>query len=161
MYNISSSVINGTDITLILPPGVNYEAGSISSSTVTESNISNLNRPVFKSGKLLLAQSYTFRVALVADCRLLYKLGGSYQPQIDIRVDYTGNFDLGSSLPFAPNVPSPILSSVTNRTYTGDVGSYFIRKYTIKNFKALPNAKDSDYAFDASKFPGVEIIDLR
>ncbi|WP_246202834.1 LolA family protein [Fulvivirga lutimaris] len=33
--------------------------------------------------------------------------------------------------------------------------------YTIKNFKANPNASDADFAFDASKYPGVEIIDLR
>jgi len=138
VYNISSSVISAGDITLILPPGVNYIAGSLNSSTVTESNLSNLNKPIFKSSKLLLAQYYNFRVRLKADCKLLYKLGGSYQPQIDIRVDYSGNYDLGSSLPFAPNVPSPVLSNITNRSYTGDVGGTFIRTYTIKNFGKGP-----------------------
>ena len=138
VYNISPSVINGSTLRLNLPPGVNYVAGSLVSSTVSESNITNPNRPIFKSGKLLLAQSYTLRVSLKADCELMYKLGGSFQPQIDVRVDYAGNFDLGSSLPFAPNVPSPVLSSITNRSYTGDVGSSFVRKYTIKNFGKGP-----------------------
>lgn len=34
-------------------------------------------------------------------------------------------------------------------------------KYTIKNFKSNINPKDSDFTFDATKYPGVEIIDLR
>ncbi len=33
--------------------------------------------------------------------------------------------------------------------------------YTIKNFKVLQNVPDSDFTFDASKYPGVEVIDLR
>ncbi|HNP18208.1 MAG TPA: outer membrane lipoprotein carrier protein LolA [Fulvivirga sp.] len=34
-------------------------------------------------------------------------------------------------------------------------------KYTIENFVKNANAKDSDFSFDASKYPGVDIIDLR
>lgn len=34
-------------------------------------------------------------------------------------------------------------------------------KYTIKNFKQQAGLKDTDFVFDASKYPGVEIIDLR
>ncbi len=33
--------------------------------------------------------------------------------------------------------------------------------YTIKNFKVTANVSDADFGFDPSKFPGVEIIDLR
>lgn len=34
-------------------------------------------------------------------------------------------------------------------------------EYTIKNFKSLSDAQDADFIFDAAKYPGVEIIDLR
>ncbi|QSE97645.1 LolA family protein [Fulvivirga lutea] len=34
-------------------------------------------------------------------------------------------------------------------------------KYSIKDFKQLNNAKDSDFTFNAADFPGVDIIDLR
>ncbi|MBL3656692.1 LolA family protein [Fulvivirga sediminis] len=34
-------------------------------------------------------------------------------------------------------------------------------EYTIKNFKTNINPKDSFFAFDTSKYPGVEVIDLR
>jgi outer membrane lipoprotein carrier protein len=34
-------------------------------------------------------------------------------------------------------------------------------KYSIKNFLSNNNSKDADFLFDASKYPGVEIIDLR
>lgn len=33
--------------------------------------------------------------------------------------------------------------------------------YTITDFKPNPGAKDTDFSFDVSKYPGVEIIDLR
>ncbi|WP_040496947.1 LolA family protein [Fulvivirga imtechensis] len=33
--------------------------------------------------------------------------------------------------------------------------------YSFKNFKENINPKDSEFAFDATKYPGVEIIDLR
>lgn len=34
-------------------------------------------------------------------------------------------------------------------------------KYTIRNFKSDLNLKDSEFSFDATKYPGVEVIDLR
>lgn len=34
-------------------------------------------------------------------------------------------------------------------------------KYTIKNFKSNINVKPSFFTFDATKYPGVEVIDLR
>lgn len=138
IYNISSSNISGVSITLTLPAGVNYIAGSISSPGVTESNITNTNKPIFKGPNLLIAQNFVFRVKLKANCDLLAKLGGSYTPVIDVRVDYTGNFDMGTSLPFVPSVPSPGYSSISNQSFTGDVGDIFVRKYTITNYGKGP-----------------------
>jgi hypothetical protein len=140
VFNISSGGISGIKATVSLPIGVKYVPGSINSATATESNISNLNQPVFSNGNLLIAQNFKFRIRITVDCDLLAKLSGNYNPQIDVRVDYTGNYDLGSSIPFVPNVPSPLFSSITNKSITTDVGSSFIRTFQIKNFGKGPLA---------------------
>ncbi|MBS3916002.1 MAG: PKD domain-containing protein [Bacteroidetes bacterium] len=138
VYNISSSVVNSIKVTLILPAGVKYVSGSVTGTGVAESNITNLNKPVFSAPSLLLAQNFKFRVKLVADCDIIPLLGGSSSPQIDVRVDYTGNFDLGSSNPFVPVIPSPGFASITNSSFIGNVGDKFIRKVTITNYGKGP-----------------------
>lgn len=140
VFNISSGGISGIKATVSLPIGVKYVPGSINSATATESNISNLNQPVFSNGNILIAQNFKFRIRITVDCDLLAKLSGNYNPQIDVRVDYTGNYDLGSSIPFVPNVPSPLFSSISNKSITTDVGSSFIRTFQIKNFGKGPLA---------------------
>ena len=117
VYNISSSQITSVKATLILPAGVTYIKGSLVGSGVTESNITNLNRPVFAGPNLLIAQNFQFRVRLKANCDIIPAMSGSNTPQIDVRVDYTGNFDVGSSIPFVPLIPSPGYAAITNLSF--------------------------------------------
>lgn len=42
--------------------------------------------------------------------------------------------------------------------YDGQGGIFF---YTLKNLKAQPSLSDSYFSFDPTKYPGIEIIDLR
>lgn len=136
--NINPSVISSLKITLNLPSGILYVAGSVKGSGIAESNISNLNKPIFSGPNLLIGQSAKLRVTLSAGCDIIAQLGGSYTPQVDIRADYTGNYDLGSSLPFVPIVPSPGFASVSNASYVGNVGNKFVRKVTISNYAKGP-----------------------
>ncbi|MCC7297011.1 MAG: PKD domain-containing protein [Bacteroidia bacterium] len=138
VYNISSSVISNVKITLILPAGVTYIAGTFTGTGISESNISNLNKPVFSGPNLLIGQNFNFRVKVKADCDIVPLLSGSSTPQIDVRVDYTGNFDLGSSIPFVPIIPSPGFASITNSSFIGNVGDKFTRKVTITNYGKGP-----------------------
>ncbi len=50
-------------------------------------------------------------------------------------------------------------NSLTSWTMFDKSGNKY--EYSIKEFKTIDNPKDSDYTFDASKYPGVEVIDLR
>ena len=138
IYNISSSQITSIKATLILPAGVTYIKGSLAGTGVTESNITNLNRPVFAGPNLLIAQNFQFRVRLKANCDIIPAMSGSNTPQIDVRVDYTGNFDVGSSIPFVPLIPSPGYAAITNLSFIGNVGDKFVRKVTLTNYGKGP-----------------------
>lgn len=138
VYNISASVISNTKITLILPAGVTYIAGSNVGTGISESNISNLNKPVFSGPNLFIGQNFNFRVRIQSNCDIIPLLSGNNTPQIDVRVDYTGNYDAGSSIPFVPIIPSPGFASISNTSFIGNVGDKFVRKVTITNYGKGP-----------------------
>lgn len=138
VFNISSGTVSTITIKLILPTGIKYVSGSLNGTGVTESNISNLNQPIFKGPNLLIAKNFKFRVELTADCNLLSFLNSNNTPSVQVRADYTGNFDVGSSIPFSVKVPSAQYGTVSNLSYTGDIGTKFIRTITIGNFGKGP-----------------------
>ncbi len=138
IYNISASTITGLKVTLTLPTGVYYVKGTVSGSGVSENNVTNLNKPVFNAPNLFIAQNFSFRIKLTSTCDLVPLLSGSYTPDIGIRADYTGNYDVGTSSPFVPIIPSPGFASITNLGYTGNVGDKFVRKITITNYGKGP-----------------------
>jgi gliding motility-associated-like protein len=134
VYNISSSFVTGVTITLNLPSGVLYVPGTVSGTGVAESNITNLNKPVFSGPNLLIARNFTFRYAVSVNCDVIPLLSGTSTPEINVRTDYTGNYDVGTSLPFVPDLPSPGFASITNQSFSGNVGDKFVRRITITNY---------------------------
>lgn len=137
-YNISSGSLVGLKITLQLPPGVNYKIGSCKGSSVAEFNTSNLNAPIFTAPNLAIANNFYFSVNVTAGCGLYSYISNNNTPIISARVDYTGNYDIGSSLPFSAKVPSVNIPTIVNQTYTGSVGDVFGRNITIGNYGKGP-----------------------
>ena len=137
VYNISSGTVTSIVIKLILPPGINYVKNTINGGGVSESNISNLNQPEFSAPNLTIAKNFKFKVLLTANCDLLSYLSSNI-PSLQVRVNYTGNYDLGSSIPFQVRVPSAQISSILNLSFTGDIGSKFTRTITAGNFGKGP-----------------------
>lgn len=138
VYNISSGTVTGIQIRVNLPSGIRYLKGSVNGGSVSESNVSNTNQPVFSAPNLNLAGNFKFKMILTADCDLLAFLNSSNTPAVTCRLDYTGNFDNGSSIPFSVNVPSVQFVSVSNLSYTGDLGSKFTRTITVGNYGKGP-----------------------
>lgn len=138
VFNVSPGSLTSIKVTLTLPPGVLYKTGSIVGTGLSENNITNLNKPVFNGPNIGLAGNFVFRVHLTADCDLLTFLNKSNIPDLKIRVDYSGNYDLGTSLPFIVKVPSIQFSTITNQTFTGNIGTKFQRVITIGNFGKGP-----------------------
>ncbi len=138
VYNISSGTVSNITIKLILAPGINYVKNSVNGTGLLESNVSNLNQPIFSAPNLLIAKNFKFRVLLSSDCNLLPYLNANNTPAVNIRIDYLGNFDLGSSIPFSVKVPSAQFTTITNLSFTGDIGSKFGRSITIGNYGKGP-----------------------
>ncbi|MDP2174405.1 MAG: PKD domain-containing protein [Bacteroidota bacterium] len=138
VFNITGSSVNSVNVVLNLPPGVLYVAGTVLGSGISESNITNLNQPVFNAPNIGVAQNIKLRVTLTSNCDLLQYLNSSNVPNIGVRVNYFGNFDLGSSIPFSVNVPSAQFSSISNSSFVGDINSKFERKITIGNYGKGP-----------------------
>ncbi len=138
VYNISSGTVTGITVRLNLPSGIKYVRNSLNGAGVSEYNVTNLNQPEFSAADLNIAKNFKFRILLSADCDLLAFLNGSNTPLIQARAAYTGNFDLGSSIPFQVRVPSAQYGTITNLTYTGDIGSKFGRTINIGNYGKGP-----------------------
>ncbi|MEK0421554.1 MAG: hypothetical protein RLZZ161_1405, partial [Bacteroidota bacterium] len=138
VLNISSSAVNGNAVTLTLPTGMRYVPGSVSGTGVAESNITNLNRPIFSAPNLAIGKSFTFRYRVRANCDMIPVVSGPTNPSISIRVDYSGNYDAALSLPFTSAIPSLGYNSITNQTFTGNVGDKFVRRVTFTNFGKGP-----------------------
>lgn len=138
IFNISSGTVNNIQVKLNLPPGIYYIKNSVNGVGVSESNVSNLNQPVFSAANLSIAKNFKFRVNLSSDCNLLNYLNSNNTPAILVRADYLGNYDVGSSIPFSVNVPSAQFGTVTNLSFTGDIGTKFSRSITIGNFGKGP-----------------------
>jgi len=136
--NVSSSNITGITITLSMPTGMQYVAGSVSGTGISESNITNLNRPIFSSANLTIGKNFTFRYRVRANCDLIAVVSGPSNPSVNVRVDYTGNFDAALSLPFTSAIPSLGYSGITNQSFVGNVGDKFVRRVTVTNFGKGP-----------------------
>jgi len=138
VFNISSSTISNVKVTLTLPPGVFYVPGSLNGTGVTESNISNLNKPVFSGPTMTIGQRFSLRYHLRASCSLLTFLNASGIPVVLSRVDYLGSFDAASSAPFSASLPSPGFASIANQTFSGNIGDRFVRTFTVTNYGKGP-----------------------
>ncbi len=138
VYNISSSTISNVKVTLSLPSGVFYVPGTASGTGVSESNISDLNNPVFSAPTMGVGQRFTFSYRLRSNCDLLSFLNASGVPVIQARVDYLGSFDAATSVSFSVNLPSPGFASISNQSFSGNVGDRFVRGFTVRNFGKGP-----------------------
>ena len=138
VYNISSGTVSNITVKLNLPPGINYVKSSILGTGVSEGNVSNLNQPVFTCPNLALAKNFKFKLLLTSDCNLLSYLNSNNSPAVNVRADYLGNYDVGNSIPFSVKVPSVQFGTISNLSFTGDVGSKFIRSITIGNYGKGP-----------------------
>lgn len=137
IYNISSGTVTSIIVKLNLPSGIKYVKNTLIGAGMSESNVSNLNQPEFSAPNLAIAKNFKFKLLLTADCDLLSYLSSNI-PSLQVRANYTGNYDVGSSIPFQVRVPSAQIASIANLSFVGDIGTKFTRTITVGNYGKGP-----------------------
>ena len=137
IYNISSGTVTAIIVKLNLPSGIKYVKNTLIGAGMSESNVSNLNQPEFSAPNLAIAKNFKFKLLLTADCDLLSYLSSNI-PSLQVRANYTGNYDVGSSIPFQVRVPSAQIASIANLSFVGDIGTKFTRTITVGNYGKGP-----------------------
>ncbi|MES2591060.1 MAG: gliding motility-associated C-terminal domain-containing protein [Bacteroidota bacterium] len=134
--NITGSNLSGLLLNISMPGGVNYIPGSISSipSGVTQSNISNLQSPIFTVPTLGPFAFITIAFEATVDCNIIaYQSGGN--PIVNIaKITYPNlTTDQNTSITYNVNAPSLAISTFINQTFTAIIGTTFTRSITITN----------------------------
>ncbi|MBX3102462.1 MAG: hypothetical protein KF690_08145 [Bacteroidetes bacterium] len=132
--NSHSAVVENTLLTITLPTGVRYVAGSAVAGGVTESNITNLGAPVLAVPDLAAGGgSVSINFQAIATCDHIAFANAGNPILLSARANYTGGFDVHSSNQWNALFPSLSISNITNQTFSGVTGSTFTRTYTIIN----------------------------
>jgi len=135
---INPSPFNLTNIklTVTMPVGLNYVASSITGAT--ESNISNLNTPEFTLNNLSTGSIKNISLNISANCQLINFISQGNLVAIESKVNYTTNnnintYDKNTSYLYFVKQPNLSIISISNQTYSGNIGDIFTRCITITN----------------------------
>ncbi|MEJ6751185.1 MAG: hypothetical protein QNL27_07590, partial [Bacteroidia bacterium] len=131
--NISASTVSGIETKVELSTGITYISGSLSSTNVTEKNISNLSEPVFSIPNLGITQSATFKIKLNTSCGLSAFLNNGGLALAKTTTLFSGGSVSQNSSAFNIKQPSLQIQGITNQLKTADLGDVFERKITVKN----------------------------
>jgi PKD repeat protein len=131
--NITTSTLTSLSSKLTLPTGMKYIKSSLSGTGVTESNISDLQKPIFDLPDLKLATSVKFKVQVEATCPMINFLDNGGLAIAKVVVVYPGGKVSQNTSPFNIVQPSVKITSVTNQFATVDLGSVVSRIITITN----------------------------
>ena len=137
IQNITGNALNGMLLNVAMPGGVNYK-GSLSSlpaaPPVLVSDISNLQNPIFLIPTVPAFNSIFVLFYANVDCGII-----AYQQQGNpilntAKITYTNlTTDQNISATYNINAPTLVITTFTNQTYTGAVGTTFTRSITIIN----------------------------
>ncbi len=153
--NISASTVSGIETKVELPNGIAYISGSLSSSNVTEKNISNLSQPVFNIPNLGITQSATFKIKLNTSCGLSAFLNNGGLAQAKTTTLYSGGSVSQNSSAFNIKQPSLQIMGMTNQLKTADLNEVFERKITFQNNGA---GKLASFSLIREYFSGQQLI---
>lgn len=135
IYNPSPSNLTDIFLTVSMPDGILYETGSVQGGV--ESNITDLSNPVFELSDLPTLRKLTIEFEASVSCDVIAYVAGGNLIENLVHVDYnTGNFvtyDDHTTNLYTIRQPNLSITSVTNQTYSGNVGDVFTRCITISN----------------------------
>ncbi len=134
-YNPSPNLLTNVSLVVNMPSGMLYAAGSISGAT--EQNISDLSNPIFSITNIATLTNRSITLAASAGCAVMAYLAAGLPARNITRINYTANgfntFDRDTSFTYIIKQPNVSITSVTNQSYSGNVGDTYTRCITIIN----------------------------
>ncbi|MES2285827.1 MAG: PKD domain-containing protein [Bacteroidota bacterium] len=135
IYNPSPFTITNDTLKVSMPNGINYLAGSVSGATYVTQLFPNVE--VFALPTILPLQSITITYIAEAKCNVLAYISGGGITKNNIRVDYrannTTNYNTHITSSYLVKQPYLVITTITNQSYTGNIGDVFSRCITIVN----------------------------
>jgi gliding motility-associated-like protein len=135
LYNPSPNQLTGVSLTVTMPSGMLYTPGTVTNAT--EQNISNLSTPVFSVTDLATLTGTTITFSASAGCDVMAYLANGNPARNISRVNYTANgfntYDGDTSFTYLIKQPNVSITSVSNQSYSGNVGDTYTRCITITN----------------------------
>ena len=137
---------------LTFPTGITYLPGTVVGAT--ESNIFNLNAPVFALADLAGGASVSFTLNVTADCPVVQAINDGQTFSNIILATYTGGSQqiVSSLYPIETGLLN--IGSITPPTVTAQKGDVVMRMITMKNTRQGPI---QSLSFSDGHFPGISI----
>jgi len=134
IYNPSPFLLTNDTLKLTMPTGVVYQIGSITGATELYTSVPN--QPVFLLSTIPTLSTLNITFSATVGCDIIQYTSGGGAIENKIRVDYTANnihnYDTYTS-PYTIRQPNLSIASVTNQSYSGNIGDVFTRCITIVN----------------------------
>jgi hypothetical protein len=131
--NISASGISNIFLTLKFPVGTYYQKSSFIGNGVSESNISNLNAPIFKLSNFTLAGYLRLSVKLTSTCDLQAFVSKGSPAITNLDFTYTGGNESHQTSSVNVSTPNILLNTITNQIKNAYINDKFVREISIKN----------------------------
>lgn len=135
IYNPSPFLLTNDTLKLTMPSGIAYQIGSVAGATELYTSIPN--SPVFLLPSIPNLTTINISFSAIANCDVMAYISGGGIIENNIRVNYTGNntpnYDEQTTTAYIVRQPSLSITTVTNQSYTGNIGDVFTRCITIVN----------------------------
>ena len=138
--------------TITFPNGINYLPGSVAGAT--ESNISNLNAPVFALADLAGGASSAFTLNITAGCPVVQAINAGLTFSNSIEASYTGGTKQITSNLYPVETGLLNISSISPPTTSAQKGDVVMRMITMKNTRQGPI---QSLSFTDGHTPGISI----
>ncbi|RYD83676.1 MAG: T9SS type B sorting domain-containing protein [Sphingobacteriales bacterium] len=154
----STDTLKTVKLTYKLPAGYRYLKSSVTGTSVSESNITKANAPVFSVPNLKPGDSVKLTLKVIADCDIISFINGGGTLKNLARIDYSKGSDSANSSSYSLNVPTLNISKITNQSYVGSPGDTFSRFITFTNTAV---GKITGFTFFIVKGKDIQIDSLK
>ncbi len=142
VFNSGSSSLTGVQLSVQMPPGVEYVSGTVLPNTVTEVSTSPANQPVLGVPDLPPNSNMTITFEVRATCAVIPFLADQNN---EVKNTYTltwsggGSASYTSATEYSITQPSLQYQSITNQTFSATtLPQTFTRTFTVKNAGTAP-----------------------